>query len=466
MGRGKNKQLPPIQRITGLDSHPASTTEGAINLSWSAGDQILVTVSGQQSVFHLISGEGTSLGSFRGTMPADGTEYQVSYPVAYHDSLLRHQNYVKDGFGNGLMKMSTKQAGTLDKGFELSADNALLGLQLKGEHTLGTICVTNLSNNSTYTLHCDGVSLQSATATLFYIVVPVADWSDGMRVEVYNEDGRIILRKEKVDAMAFAAAAAIVMPALETRDPCKAIGIFSVSNTKKVSFSPGNLQYIPSTKTWQFAQNQWDYLGKQNLQGEIIDLLAWSEDAKKQFVDWGTHIIHNDAPNTWRTLSIDEWGYLLHDRTDATKLMGAAHVEGVSGLVVLPDDWVCPEGLTFISLNEVNCTWNSSDPAYLLGGNPIDIDLLNIYDAATWQQMEQRGAVFMPSAGFLTLAGELEYLGKVARYWSSTPQKDTKGYYISWAFFAGTNQTIRLRSHMNLDQGHTVRLVHDMPSPL
>ena len=122
---GKNKQLPPIQRITGLDSNPQSTTEGAINLSWSAGDQILVTVNGQPSVFHLISGEGTGLGSFRGTMPANGTEYHVSYPVAYHDSLLRHQNYVKDGFGNGLMKMSTHQAGTLDKGFELHADNAL-----------------------------------------------------------------------------------------------------------------------------------------------------------------------------------------------------------------------------------------------------------------------------------------------------------------------------------------------------
>ena len=399
-------------------------------------------------------------------MPADGTEYHVSYPVAYHDSLLRHQNYVKDGFGNGLMKMSTHQAGTLDKGFELHADNALLGLQLMGEHILGKICVTNLSNDSLYTLHCNGVSLQTDAAMLFYLVVPVASWSEGMRVEVYDTNEKIILRKEKADAMAFAAAEAIVMPVLETRDPSKAIGIFSVSNTKKVSFAAGNLQYIPSTKTWQFARNQWDYLGEQNRQGEIIDLLAWSEDANKQFVDWGTHIIHNDAPNTWRTLSIDEWGYLLRDRTDATKLMGAAHVEDVSGLVVLPDDWVCPEGLTFISLNEVKYTWDSSDPAYKLDKNQKDIDLLNIYNASEWQQMEQRGAVFMPSAGFLNSAGNLEYLGKVGRYWSSTPQKNTKGYYISWAFFTGTNQTIRLRSHVNLDQGHTVRLVHDMPSPL
>jgi hypothetical protein len=98
---------------------------------------------------------------------------------------------VKNGFGNGLMKMSTKQAGTLDKGFELHADNALLGLQLTGDQSLGMIIVTNRSNDSSYTLHCDGVQLQSATATLFYLVVPVAGWSDGMRVDVYNEDGLV-----------------------------------------------------------------------------------------------------------------------------------------------------------------------------------------------------------------------------------------------------------------------------------
>ena len=258
-GRGKNKQLPPIQRITGLDSHPASTTEGAINLSWSAGDQILVTVNGQQSVFHLISGEGTGLGSFRGKMPADGTEYHVSYPVAYHDSLLRHQNYVKDGFGNGLMKISTKQAGTLDKGLELHADNALLGLQLTGDHTLSTIIVTNLSNDSIYTLHCDGVQLHPNLDTLFYLVVPVAGWSEGMRVEVYNEDGRIILRKEKTGAMTFAAAEAIVMPALET-----------VSSIKTYRYALTDQLFAAATSTWNMPNRGWAIADQSHIQGKTL----------------------------------------------------------------------------------------------------------------------------------------------------------------------------------------------------
>ena len=40
-------------------------------------------------------------------------------------------------------------------------------------------------------------------------------------------------------------------------------GVFSVSDTKQVQFSQGNLQYQASTNTWRFAENQWDYVGTQ-----------------------------------------------------------------------------------------------------------------------------------------------------------------------------------------------------------
>ena len=41
-------------------------------------------------------------------------------------------------------------------------------------------------------------------------------------------------------------------------------GIFSVSATKKVNFSQGNLQYRPRIKTWRFAVNQYDIAGSDN----------------------------------------------------------------------------------------------------------------------------------------------------------------------------------------------------------
>ena len=34
------------------------------------------------------------------------------------------------------------------------------------------------------------------------------------------------------------------------------------------------------------------------------------EDYSGSFIDWGTNKIGSDAPNTWRTLTYDEWIYL------------------------------------------------------------------------------------------------------------------------------------------------------------
>ena len=463
-----NSPLP--QRITGLDSNPQSTTDGAINLSWSAGDQILVTVNDQPAVFHLTSGEGTDQATFCGTMPADGTEFHVSYPVAYHDSLLRHQNYVKNGFGNGLMKMRTHQAGTLDRGFELHADNALLGLQLTGDHTLGRVVVTNLSNDFTYTLHCDGVSLQSATATLFYLVVPVAGWTDGMRVEVHDTNGKIILRKEKTDAMAFSAAAAVVMPALETREPGKRIGIFSVSADKKVSFAQGNLQYIQSTKTWQFARNQFEHIGAANVKNgalaDHIDLFGWSSDSGKapfgistsmntadyqgNFVDWGTNAISGDAPGTWRTLSVDEWDYLFNKRTKAKQLYSKGNVDGLRGMILLPDDWELPSGLHFTA-QPTNLTMN------------LDI---NTYTQAEWQRMEEAGAVFFCPTGRRdqTTIGYLDYYGC---YWSRSRTADgihTRHMYFNYSYQIFTTDYKSGEQSFGTN-GRAVRLVHDTIVP-
>ena len=57
-------------------------------------------------------------------------------------------------------------------------------------------------------------------------------------------------------------------------------GDFSVSETEKVRFSKGNLQYQASTNTWRFAENQWDYIGEGNTNASAsyegwIDLFSW-----------------------------------------------------------------------------------------------------------------------------------------------------------------------------------------------
>ena len=138
---------------------------------------------------------------------------------------------------------------------------------------------------------------------------------------------------------------------------------FSVSATKTVTFSPGNLQYHAVNNKWRFAPNQTDYIGydNENISSTYngwIDLFGWgtgnnptnkSTDYNdyQTFVDWGVNKIGSYSPNTWRTLTYNEWYYLLTNRFNASNLKGVAQVNGVNGLILLPDAWVCPSGVTF-----------------------------------------------------------------------------------------------------------------------
>lgn len=184
MGEQHPQMLPGMQRVSGKDA------TDKINLTWDEGDNILVTVGDKSSVFTLTTGAGTPQGTFKGTMPADGASYSVQYPTTTPN--LTEQHYVHNGFGKDLMLMTTKTNGTLDGGFTLSANYALLGLQLSGNTAIGKIVLSKNATDGTagdmsYTLLCPTITL-SADPTLFYIVVLPGTWANGFTVEVYNKD--------------------------------------------------------------------------------------------------------------------------------------------------------------------------------------------------------------------------------------------------------------------------------------
>lgn len=178
--------LPSKHKVSGKDDG------SAIELTWNEKDQILINVDGKESVFTITDGVGTNKASFTGEMPAAGTSYTAEYPVEYDETVLDNQTYVEDGFANGLIKMSTKTPGTVDEGFVMSADNAVLVLQLTGTHTLGAIARTNTATQKIYTLDCTGVELNSTDPTSFYIVVPAGEWTKGFVVDIFDKDDKYI----------------------------------------------------------------------------------------------------------------------------------------------------------------------------------------------------------------------------------------------------------------------------------
>ena len=327
MGGNGAKQMPGKQRVAGVDKGTQ------IDLTWNEGDQITVKVGDATAVFTLESGAGTALGTFVGAMPAAGSSYSVVYPANYNESVLTTQTYTANGFSKGLMKMSTKVAGTLDGGFKLIADNALLGLPLTGTEALSKIVLTNPATNQTYTLKCEGVTL-SSTETLFYIVVPAGEWVKGFTVEVFNAAGNVITSFAKSSAVTFSTTEAMVMPTREVEEP----SVGGVDNGHEwVDLG------LPSGTKWATCN-----VGATTPE-EYGDYFAWGEVETKTTYDWSTYKWCNGSYETLTKYCTDSQYGSVDNKTVLDKEDDAAAVHWGGA-------WRMPTDAEMTELRE-QCTW-------------------------------------------------------------------------------------------------------------
>ena len=231
-------------------------------------------------------------------------------------------------------------------------------------------------------------------------------------------------------------------------------GKFSVSGTKKVSFSQGNLQYIGTSSSpyWKFSDNQWDRIktGQNNSNSACDrDLFGWGTsgynhgaicyapwststtntdyyaDGIKTYnlydgdgkADWGYNAIINggNAENCgWYTLTQPEWDYLLNTRSTTSGIRWAnATVENVSGLILLPDDW----DESYYSLKSPNVIGGTNNTMY----------------STTWiNELQVHGAVFLPRNGYRK--GFTIYGNSNGYYWSSSCETAQGAYGFDFTF--------------------------------
>ena len=252
-------------------------------------------------------------------------------------------------------------------------------------------------------------------------------------------------------------------------------GVFSVdANGKKVQFSKGNLQYHCLDKTWQFAANQWDVIGKENNEKIAddfdgwIDLFGWGTGNKpteisveaadyKQFTDWGNNAISNGGktPNYWHTLEALEWKYLIIERTDAEKLVGVGTIDDVFGLILLPDDWNEAAHPEFKATGKL--IWNQGVQKY---ENEQKSDfLVNSYNAQQWGlTMEKDGAVFLPAGGWRA-GSSVNHVNAIGCYWSVSAFSALSGYSGRAQF---NKNGISPNGNSSSCNGYSVRLVQDV----
>ncbi|MBR4198174.1 MAG: hypothetical protein IKQ94_05305 [Bacteroidales bacterium] len=219
--------------------------------------------------------------------------------------------------------------------------------------------------------------------------------------------------------------------------------------------------------TWRFAPNQWDTIGARNRNisssySGWIDLFGWgtsgwdngnyfyqpynsSNSTSSPYTssngygygptnrttytysllgsytraDWGVYnAIYNpktsttDAPGTWRTLTKDEWVYLLNTRSTTSGVRYAkATVNGVPGLIIVPDNW----STSTYALNSTNTT----NAAYTT----------NVISLATWTTLENAGCVFLPAAGLRNGTG-VSQVGSEGSYWSARSNGTDLAYSV------------------------------------
>ncbi len=351
-----------------------------------------------------------------------------------------------------------------------------------------TSSITQLTINDGYNTYT-----VTPTSSLNDIWVAIRPDEDGKcTYKIYAAKGKDLYTKT-VSGKAFDMGKIYPINVTTTKVDGAISGQFTVNDSgKKVFFSQGNLQAVctsadsygntQETWTWQFATNQWDYIGGRsqsdsetqtgnnyiNGNGSVstagtVDLFGWSTsltyygihnsnnentyiDGTKPFNDWG-----NTMGSGWYTLDggekSGEWHYLFMSRsastvngTDNARFVKAYLFGTTHGIILFPDTYIHPAGVaapTGIN-NTNNNSWN-----------------YNQYSAQDWAKMEAAGCVFLPAAGTRT-GTTLESVNVIGHYWSSS-RKSYSGSYM--LFFYDT----RFSSTTSpFESGKAVRLVRNL----
>jgi len=212
-------------------------------------------------------------------------------------------------------------------------------------------------------------------------------------------------------------------------------------NSYNVNYNP----YSTSASRVDFEYNHFGY-------GPSSIMLDGDLTGASAYYDWGVYnTIGVDDPGTWRTLSQSEWKYLFRVRPNAENLFGVAMVNGVNGLILLPDNWITPSEISFTA--GCSSSGGSSSGGYY--------KMLNNYTLNQWKTMEDNGAVFFPAAGE-RIGNNVDFVGFYGYYWSTTRFSDNACYISCLKFDSGLVSAILYHGDIDSRSGISVRLVKDV----
>lgn len=336
------------------------------------------------------------------------------------------------------------------------------GVKLNGEGTVdmssGTPDLGALDGGNTITLKCNGnLSTDENNPSHFYFILPPVNLAsgfsitvkEGTKVDTRTVSSNINIQRSHIKPMATLAVAP-AEPPIETPEGAVEGAVFTVNGEgKKVYFSMGNLTYEVGENG---APGKWKFYGEQTgydpfqYNDKLISLFtwgygSWSTDPATTLhltgtfsdaTDWGRQVAIDNGGNQaglWRTLSQDEWLYLISQRDGVTnggkdKLWNLVTVQGVNGAIIYPDDYTGSYYTNKESLDAV--------PAKCL---------------------------FLPACGYRYGTTPYTHLNNgYGQYWTGVPDR--------WTNNCGTvkyNEDAVTQGCQNKDWAFAVRLVQDVP---
>lgn len=351
------------------------------------------------------------------------------------------------------------------------------GKKIQGEFTLTSVAtgttgvVTSDTDGTDDTITITDLGISSFTASLVLNVpVPsgVADSQEynDIKVTVYDSGNHKINAITTPLKLSAGVPVAWAPGRKASRKVTATLPVFTVASGKKVIFAPGNLQattsVMPTSENplgviseWRFASNQRTLVGNTDsnkfyakgdvdlfcwvgasatydsygviYQSEIVDDYHGSVVSEELKSDWGTLIIDDYASNTWRTPTSSDWLNVFNTRSSSTikdsessDIANArfikANVEGLAGLILFPDNYVHPYGMS----NPANINKTGAE-----SGGPTVAWNTNTITLVNWEKMEAAGCVFLPAAGYRDFGNSGHWIGgrndtsdPQVRYWS------------------------------------------------
>ena len=447
------------------------------DVAWSANDKIYVKdASGNHDTFTLQNGTGTTKGTFKQDGDATFTgEVQAYYPATMLDggspvwpaSQTNDQTipmYCKKTLsGAAEERMDFSSLGSvLQIVFNTAQENVTLksieikdgSATLSGAFTVDTDgkAVITASDKAGITLDLGTGAALGKAANYFNIAVPAGNYQDLTLVFTATDGKKCTMTGGKVNITYNAVGRLTLMGEKFKGDvPDGALpGVFSVSATKKVHFSQGNL-WADGDKALHFEANQYSSTSSSasSWDASHVSHFTWSStigaavettcSGDNLFCDKSHKVSVDGGEAIYYALSTEEWQYLFNTRADASSKVGFATVGGVKGIIILPDTFTDPMknngSAAFAPKSSVGWTAN----IYTIGGN--------------WEAMETAGAVFLPAAGYRN-KNRVYDVGDSGFYWSSTAKDSRYAYYMYFPSYNVAPSSLDLRS-----MSYSVRLI-------